>query len=259
MTDEKIKINISVSLREILLYDAVAFGIIKSNGEGNMNGLLNKLVPNLLMLKKKHRAESLHQVQKVVPEAMLCTEDAERVIHSTNSAFQDTYFAEENKEKIPCVVWIRPSNENIKVFDEIIESETEISGIETATYIRRLLGEYARFPLYKREQIVFTEECNMAMQARDGQKILKFRYEGEIHRVFVFACVNTYLRDQANYLLCYDIGRNIICRYGINEITALHLLEKKYKPTEEIIGLCNKYYDDALWLEDEVIEVGGEG
>ena len=258
MTDEKIKINVSVSLREILLHDAVACNIVKKNGAGNMNALLNKLIPNLLKLKKKHRAESLQQVQKVVPTAQLSTDDAEKMIHSTNAVFQDTYFAEENKEKIPCVIWIRPNNENTAVFDEIIESESEISGLETATYIRRLLNEYVRFPLYKREQIILAEECDMATKAKDSSKLLKFRYEGEIRKVFVFACVNTYLQEQANYILCYDIGWDIICRFGISEITALHLLEKKYTPTEEIAALCKKYYEDAMWMDDEVIAVGGE-
>ena len=39
LLDEKIKINVSISLREILLYDAVAFGIVKKSGVGNINGL----------------------------------------------------------------------------------------------------------------------------------------------------------------------------------------------------------------------------
>ena len=258
LLDEKIKINVSISLREILLYDGVAFGIVKKNGEGNLNALLNKLIPALLKFKKKHRAESLRQVRQVVPTAKLSSEDTEKIIYSTNMVFQNTYFADENKEKISCVIWIRPSDKNMAVFDEIIESETEISGIETATYIRSLLNEYARFPLYKREQIVFAEECDKAMLARDSRRILRFRYEDEIHQTFVFACKYTYLMDQANYILCYDIGRNIICRYGINEIRALHLLEKKYKPTERIMDLCQKYYEDALWLEDGVFEIGGE-
>ena len=120
------------------------------------------------------------------------------------------------------------------------------------------MNEFSRLPRYKKEQITFQEESEKTLLARDSGRELKFRYENEIHRAFVFACVYNYLQEQGNYVLCYDIGLNIICRYQISEITALHVLDKKYKPSDIVRELCNRYAEEGLWLDDEVLEVGGD-
>ena len=121
-----------------------------------------------------------------------------------------------------------------------------------------MLDEYANLLEFKREQIVFMEEGRLAVLARESKQILKFRYENEIKRTFVFACVYSYLNEHGNYLLCYDIERKIICRYQLSEIRALHLIKEKYKPSEKLTLLCKKYEAEALWLDDEVIEWEGE-
>ena len=117
-----------------------------------------------------------------------------------------------------------------------------------------MLDEYVNLLEFKREQIVFMEEAKLALLAQQTGRILKFRYENELKHAYVFACVYSYLNEHANYLLCYDIKREIICRYQLSEIRALHLIKEKYKPNELVASLCKKYEDDALWLDDEVIE-----
>lgn len=255
--DEKFKIRVSDFLRQTLELDAVAFNFTKSNGEGNLNAYLNKLIPNLLKLKKERRFEIRNYAKQKLGIEDAENMEAENIINGLNLIFEKIYFSDVELDELTHVIWIRPAKENIAVFDEIMESETEITGTETSVYIRNLLNEYSRLPRYKKEQIAFDEECSITLQARDSGKILKFRYEGELHRAFVFGCVYNYLEEQGNYFLCYDIGLNIICRYQISEVIALHLLDKKYKPADSLIERCKKYYDDGAWLNDEIIEIGG--
>lgn len=257
--DEKFKIRVSDFLRQTLELDAVAFNFTKSNGEGNLNAYLNKLIPNLLKLKKERRLEILNYAKQELGIEDAETADAENIINGLNSIFEKIYFSDVELDDLSHVIWIRPNKENVAVFDEIMESETEITGLETSVYIRNLLNEYSRLPRYKKEQIAFDEECDITLQARDSGRILKFRYEGELRRAFVFGCVYNYLEEQGNYFLCCDIGLKIICRYQISEVNALHLLDKKYKPSVGLIEHCKKYYDEGLWLDDEIIEIGGDG
>lgn len=258
MLDEKIKIRISGFLRETLELDAQAFNFVKNNNEANLNSFLNKLIPNLLILKKERREKIFEYAKDTlnIPETDLYK--AEELINNLNAIFDEIYFSDVELNELTETIWIRPVKENISVFDEIIDSETEITGMDKSSYIRTLLNEFSRFPRYKKQQIVFAEECNISLEARDSHRLLKFRFDGDIHKVFVFSCVYNYLQEQGNYILCYDIGRNIICRYEISEVSALHLLREKFEPNEKIETAIEKYCSEDLWLNDIVIELGEE-
>ena len=62
--DEKFKIRVSLFIRQILEFDAISLGFVKNNGEANINAFLNKLIPNLLKLKKEQRNEVLELAKK---------------------------------------------------------------------------------------------------------------------------------------------------------------------------------------------------
>ena len=252
--DEKFKIRVSDFLKETLDLDAKAFGFVKENGDANFNLFLNKLVPNLLKLKKDRRAKILKYAIDTFRIDEYDFSGAEAIINGLNSIYDEIYFTDAELDKLNQVLWIRPTNDNLAVFDEIMESETEITGLDTSAYIRNMLNEFSRFPMYKKEQITFSKECELTCSARESGRILKFRYDGKLKRAFVFACVYDYLVVQGNFILCYDIERKIICRYQISEIYALHLLDKKYKPSETLKNACKKYENDALWVDDEIIE-----
>lgn len=254
MLDEKFKIRVSDFLKETLDLDAKAFGFVKENGEANFNLFLNKLIPNLLALKKERRAKILAYARDAFEIGENDFSKAEEIITGLNAIYDEVYFTDAELYKLNQVLWIRPKKETIAVFDEIMESETEITGLDISSCIRNMLNEFSRFPRYKKEQITFKEECALTCFARDSEKILKFRYHDELKRAFVFACVYDYLETQGNFILCYDIGRKIVCRYQISEIYALHLLDKKYKPSESLRIVCEKYENEALWIDDGILE-----
>ena len=237
--DEKFKIRVSLFIKETIDHDAKAFNFVKENGEANYNLFLNKLIPNLFKLNKRRRE----------------TAEKEKIDITLRYISYDLLsFGDLDNDKLKQTLWIRPSSENIALFDEIAENETKITKQDLSTYIRNMLDEYANLLEFKREQIVFMEEGHLALLARDSKRILKFRYENELKRTYVFACVYSYLKDHGNFLLCYDIERKIICRYQLSEIRALHLIKEKYNPSEKVASLCQKYDCEALWLDDEVIE-----
>ena len=256
--DEKFKIRVSLFIRQILEFDAISLGFVKNNGEANINAFLNKLIPNLLKLKKEQRSAVLELAKKSAYIKIGKPEDIDNMVCDLIAIHDSVYFNDEEHDDCLETVWIRPTKENISVFDEIIESETEITGLDKSNYIRNMLNEYSRFPKYKKEQIAFMDECHITLVARDTKQVLKFRYENQLKSAYVFGCVYDYLQEQGNYVLCYDMTSNIICRYQISEISALNLLNKKHKPSEKIATLCKEYLEQAMWISDEIIEVEEE-
>ena len=90
--DEKFKIRVSDFLRQTLELDAIAFNFVKSNGEGNLNAYLNKLIPNLLKLKKERRIEILNYANQILGIHNAEFEDAEQIINGLNTIFEKIYF-----------------------------------------------------------------------------------------------------------------------------------------------------------------------
>lgn len=242
-------------VRQILEYDAISLGFIKNDGNANINAFLNKLIPNLLKLKKEQREVVLELAKKSDYIKLSKPENVDNMVCDLIAIHDAVYFNDEEHEEYSETVWIRPTKENVSVFDEIIDSETEITGLDKSVYIRNMLNEYSRFPKYKKEQIAFMDECHITLVARETGRILKFRYKNQLKSAYVFACVYDYLQEQGNYILCYDMTSNIICRYQISEIAALNLISRKYKPDEKILNLCREYSELAMWINDEIIEV----
>ena len=54
--NDKIKVKVSSFVANILEIDALRFGFTK-NGKSNKNGLLNKLIPTLVEVRKERRSQ----------------------------------------------------------------------------------------------------------------------------------------------------------------------------------------------------------
>ena len=169
--DEKFKIRVSDFLKETLDLDAKAFNFVKENGEANFNLFLNKLIPNLLELKKERRAKILGYAINSFEIEENDYSKAEEIINGLNSIYDEIYFTDAELDKLNQVIWIRPTDVTLPVFDEIMESETEITGLDTSSYIRNMLNEFSRFPRYKKEQITFSKECELTCLARESGRV----------------------------------------------------------------------------------------
>ncbi len=254
--DEKIKIRISKFLRHEIEECAYDFYFIKQDDEPNLNAFLNKLIPNLLKLKKLRREKIYEYAQNTFNVKKDFSKKAEEIINSLNAIYDDIYFSDNEEMSLTENLWIRPTKESIASFDEIIDNEVVIAKSDCSTYIRNLLTEFIRLPVYKQEQIVFSQECEIILEAYFKQRILKFRYNNQLKHVYIFSCLIDQSIHKCNYVLCYDIKLKLVCSYRVPEIVAPHVLLEKYTPTDEVMDICNNYRDNALWIDDEVVSVG---
>ncbi|MBO5907626.1 MAG: hypothetical protein J6Q85_05705 [Clostridia bacterium] len=246
MISSIIKLSISDFVLRILQNDAERFGFFNKENEPNINGLINKLIPNLLSLRKSRRDE----IHRILSEDF-ARNDVEDVYQCVNTVIDQVYFSDEELEILNEVIWFRPSTKKNAVFDEIEQSETKITGQTTTEYIRGLLNEYSRFPQYKRETIAFDNELYDFASACETSRIFHATVNGKSIRVFAFHYVYGFAYDQSNYLIGYDITNKVVGAIPLCKIRDQYLVESKYKPSEKLIELLQEYYENEEY--DKVI------
>lgn len=244
MISEIIKLRLSDFVLQILQNDALKFNFIKTNSEPNINALLNKLIPNLVYYRKLRRQE-IHEIL----EAEFIRSDAEKIYECVNAVIDRVYFSDEELQHLDETVWFRPSKKDAFLFDEIAESESKITAQSTSVYIRGLLNEYARFPQYKRERILFDDELHDFARACESGKIFHARINGKSARLFAFHYVYEYTYDQGNYLIAYDLTSKIIGAIPLCKVRDSYLVERKYKPSQTLIDALQKYYENKEYGE----------
>ncbi len=246
MIAEKIKLLVSEFVFVILRNDAIKFGYIKKEKEPNINGLLNKLIPNLVYFRKLRR-EEIHNILKYEYQR----DDTEKIYECVNTVIDRVYFSDEELNLLEETLWLRPTKENMGLFDEIEESESKITGQSASVYIRGLLNEYVRLPEYKRETLVFDDELYDFAEAAQTGKIFHSTVNGKSIRMFAFHYVYGFAYDQSNYLIGYDLTNKIVGAIPLSKIRNSYVVERKYKPSERLISTLQNYYEEKEY--DRVI------
>ena len=107
-----IKLSVSDFVFRILQNDAEKFGFLKKEKEPNLNGLLNKLIPNLLRFRKARREE----IHRVLSEDF-AREDSEKIYECVNTVIDRVYFSDDELELLEEIIWFRPSTKKNAVFN----------------------------------------------------------------------------------------------------------------------------------------------
>lgn len=249
---DKLKVKVSSFVANILENDALCFDFMK-NDKSNKNALLNKLIPTLVAVRKTRRDE----IENILKNEFN-RKDGENIYNAVNTIIDRVYFNDEELESLDEYIWIRPSKENVSVFDEIQTSETHITAQEITAYIRGLLNEYARLPQYKREALVFDSELDVFADACYDRHIIHFRDKetGEYCKAFAFNYWYGYMYDQTNYCIIYDIKNSIIKSIPLCKIKDIYKIKQKYKPSERLIQQLSSYINDLNF--NKVISVEEE-
>jgi hypothetical protein len=253
MIAEKIKVKVSNFVSLILDNDAQIFGFVKKDETSNKNALLNKLIPNLLKLRKERR-ERIKEILQYDYQR----EDAEEIYECVNTVIDEVYFSDDELDTLEYNLWIRPNKESLAAFDEIEDCELEITALDMSSYIRGLLNEYSRFPQYKRQEIVFKEEIAIIDEACNESNILCFRYEGVSYKVFAYWHLYNYTDENDNYIVAYDIETQEISCFFIEKIETPYLLKKKFKPSEKLLAYIKEFVENEDYDLYSVLDLEGK-
>ena len=87
--------------------------------------------------------------------------------------------------------------------------------------------------------------------ACETSRIFHSTVNGKSIRVFAFHYIYGFTYDQSNYLIGYDMTNKVIGAIPLCKIRDSYLVERKYKPSEKLIGLLQEYYENEEY--DKVI------
>lgn len=250
MLSDKIKIKISDFVLLIIENDAQLWGIIKKDATPNKNAFLNKLIPNMLAVRKERREKI-----KNVLENDFQRKDADVVYECVNTVIDGVYFRDEELDDLTQDIWIRPTKDTYAIFDEIENEELAITALNISNYIRSLLNEYARLPQYTRQKIFFRNEKELIKTACEDERILCFIYDGERYKVYAYWQIYQYTMEQRSYLVAYDIERHEISSFFTEKIKAPYLLKKKYIAPQYLLDIFKKYLESEDFDEYTILTI----
>lgn len=247
---DKIKVRVSSFVLLIIENDAQRFGFIKNDDTPNKNGLLNKLIPNLLILRKKRR----EKIRRTLSD--MGKTNTEEIYEAVNQVIDEVYFDNADIHTLDEDLWILPTRQSETAFDEIYESEMNITSLSLTEYIRGLLNEYALLPQYKREAFVFLTEIDLIQSTCETGQILHFYFDGEKYKFFPFQHMYGFLYDQTNYLIGYDIVRKQIRSFPIAWLDKLYALKNKFRPSNDLIEKLQNYLNEYRYGSDNIVYFG---
>ena len=177
--------------------DARNFEILKPGNMLNMNSFLNMLI--------KGYYEQFSNVDEYLINA---------------SHFDVLTDTQEKRKRIT----IRPSKDNRSLFSKIISLHSERDGI--SGYFSKLLMSYCELAMYKREQIVFSnnyEELRKYTNPKTRSRItFKIKGSENIHEVIPYKVVIS-KEEMFNYLLCSELrdGKPVATPFRLNRIDCI--------------------------------------
>lgn len=234
-----IKLYLSNFVLHILQHDAIKFEYENPDGDPNLNGFLNRLIPNLAYYRKMRREETRQILENDYQHF-----DVDRVYQHVNTVIDKVYFSDDELDSLEETIWFRPSIKQKAAFNEIADSEAIIAMQSVSVYIRNLLNEYARLPEYNREKIAFDNELHDFVVASETGRIFHATVNGKSIRFFAFQYVYEWTYDQGNYLIGYDLTNKIIGAIPLYKIRHSFVVDSKYKPSETLQNILQKYFED---------------
>lgn len=255
MLNEKIKVRITSFVDFLLINDALSFEFIKKDASPNINAFMNKLIPNLLDIRKYRREQIRDEIQHFKNSPYYDT--IEKVSVTMDTIITKAFFFDEFDEPLSEEIWIRPTKETLPVFEEIYHEETTITAMEMSSYIRNLLEEYARLPLYKREHITFKKEYDLLMHAYHSDKMISLTYNNIKYNVSVLGGIFGFMYEQSNYILCYDNQNNVIKSFLLHGIKHPYILNKPTQISNQVLLTFKEIINMHSYIDQETFQIKG--
>lgn len=234
---DKIKVNLSYLCYSTLLHDAEAFGILKKNGEVNMNYFYNEVIVHLY----EKRWNSINQIKKHYNDYLskyLPEEKLDTIVNDITKSIYDNY-NDLSKQYHANSILIRPRKEYEIIFETIIENH--LSNDTISNYFRSLFLEYSSLNQDDRELLLFEKIVDDINKAITSNSKVKLKINDE-YVIFAPYCISATKEKLYNFVIGSVKDRNIkkiipIHLYKIKQV--LPLKESYFFSKQEIASIEN--------------------
>lgn len=238
---EKIKVNLSYYVYNLLQHDLESFSYHLKNNEPNKNLFYNTLIKNMYEIRKNKSLSIRNKIDETLSKHL----KSDELINELLDQIEEIYnFQNEDhtNRSYGYYISIRPSKSLESIYDEI--DEYELKGNTISNYYRNIFNHYAKLPQDERERIIFKDEIKIIENSIKNNKYLNVKLNGNNFEFIPYILTRT--NDE---LYNYIIG----CVKKDNNIRAfsLHL----YK-CQQIIKTNKKYIlnqEDINKLEQEIV------
>ena len=249
---DKIKVRISRFVYMITYNDAVTFGFRNKNGDPNINGFLNKLLPTLF---DRRRARSMALFDEIIATCEgVNRDDIGKIQDIVDRVVDKVYFPDAELGSLLAEIWIRPTKKNQLVFMEMA-SEAPLADYSFSTYLRSLLNEYCKLPQYKREHLVFDREFQAFFDAMDREEEISILVNGKKINGFPINYVVGFADDQKTYLFLYDLDRQVIRSILLRDVQSVIVTNIIGSIPDYVHQRMQEIYSKNFFLEENTFPV----
>jgi hypothetical protein len=235
---DKIKINLAPSDYDAIAYDAETFAFYKSDGDINLNLLLNNIINQMYSIRRSVRENFRNQLhadldEYHVPNSIL---DDLLTIMGNNALSLVNYISPEN---LSASVSLRLSKANEGIYEEI--TSEELKGMSLSAYLRIVILQYLHMPQAERERILFFDDWMLIRQCLDEERYLRiFRNDGTS---FLFKPYALQENQESSFIYVYGIeeGRSTPSSFHLFKIAnAIHRSNSFYHFSKQESALLDK-------------------
>lgn len=195
---EKIKVNLSYSVYNLLLHDMEDFKFDIKDDIPNKNLFYNTIVKNMVSRRKQESEYIRSQLSKTLEDNIKST----KLLNTLLDQLEDLYnykIEDKTNRSHGYYISFRPSKKLADIYEEI--EEYELKGNTISNYYRNLFNDYARLPQDERERIIFADIVLLIESAITNKRILNITLTNDTKMEFIpYALVRT--NDELyNYLI----------------------------------------------------------
>ena len=185
---EKIKVNLSYNVFNLLQKDMEDFKYQIKDGSPNKNAFYNTIVKNMVEIHKKESEIVRDKLANILNDHIKSKTIFNDVLANIEALYNYRIEDKTNRSH-GYYISFRPSKRMEYIYDEIEEYELKDNTI--SNYFRNLFNDYARLPQDERERIIFKDELKIIESAINNKKILNIKLNNYNMELMPYVIVRT--------------------------------------------------------------------
>lgn len=202
---EKFRVGLSIEAKNIIVGDALTFGLAKKNGEANLNKFMNLFVERFCPFFAAKFSEFVAKVNEDGGDK----KKTQKAIHdfffqsSDNETFRP--IPEAKKENL-CYITFSLSEDNLSRLEVLLN---EVGGTETySLFFREFIYEYINYPSFARERILYSRLYNTIQKAIKTHKKIRYDINLSTNDISTPYSINFGSDRVKNYVVQYNTSVN---------------------------------------------------
>lgn len=241
---EQTNFDVSEIIYNIIVNDSIYFNFIK-NGNANISGFLNALIPNLALYRETLHSDFLKNNQNDKEITKLI----ERNIY--NIYLKTFDLTDDSKHNIQ----LRINKENKEAFMNIQDIYLAKYDMTFSTYIKSLLYEYASRPLFQREMLFILKSKKELLKAIKQSKFINIRFNNNSRHKVLAVDIAVSPSTNENYIFGFSENKDMLIVKLSSICNIISTNEKLTLSDEDYENISNLEYD---FFNNRIQELKGD-